>query len=300
MALVNEGRSGPLRRPGSSRPGATAVLTSDGGFSGLDVTGLHWEYGRTLIDLTMPLPSEDETAKLWYVAAAAFMANRSLLADLMPHLDKGRKLFPADPDILFVSGCYYEAVSSPRVRPLLESKDLPPGVRIAAPSARESWRQAEYYFRGAIEGRPDFAAARVRRAHALHMLGRHDEAVRELREAVKLTSDPALLYYAAIFAGAAQEALGDMASARESYERAAAGFPNAQSPYVALSRIARDRGDRAAAQAAIARVFARETRAEADDPWWTYHLWFVRNADDLNMQLRQPLMPGGATSGPGQ
>ncbi len=267
------------------------MLSADGGFNGLDVTGQHWEYGRALVDLTMPLPSEDETAKLWYVAAAAFMANRSLLADLSPHLEKGRKLFPADPDILFVSGCYFEAMSSPRVRPLIESMELPKGIEIAAPSARESWRQAEYYFRRATERRPDFAAARVRRARSLQMLGRHDEALGELRGAVPLTTDPALLYYAAIFEGATHEALGNMTAARESYERAATGFPNAQSPLVALSRIARDRGDRAGAQAAMARVFARETRAEEDDPWWIYHLWFVRNADELNRQLRQSLVP---------
>ena len=99
MVLIDEGKSEPLRRSPSHSFGATAVLSADGGFTGLDVTGQHWEYGRALIDLTMPLPSEDETAKLWYVAAAAFMANRLLLAELSPHLEKARKLFPADPDI---------------------------------------------------------------------------------------------------------------------------------------------------------------------------------------------------------
>jgi hypothetical protein len=292
MALVGEGKPGPYRRPGSSRFRSTAVLTSDGGFNGVEVMGLHWEYGRALIDYTLPLPSEDETARRWYVAAAAFMVNRALLADLTPHLERARKLFPSDPDVLFLSGCYFEAVSSPRVLPLYESPDLPSGIRIAAPSARESWRQAEHYFRRAAEARPGFAAARVRRARSLHLLGRNDEALGELREAVTRTDDPKLLYFAAIFEGAAQEALGDMTAASASYERAATLFPNAQAPYIALSRIARDRGDRAAAQTAMARGFARETRAETDDPWWTYHLWFVGNAGDLFTELRQPFMPG--------
>jgi tetratricopeptide (TPR) repeat protein len=298
MVLADvEGRSGSPRPWTSHRFGPTAVLSADGGFTGVDVTDLHWEYGRTLIDLTAPLPSEDETAKLWYVAAAAFMINRSLLADLAPHLEKGRKLFPADPDLLFLSGCYFEALSSPRVRPVIESTDLPIGVQIAAPSARESWRQAEYYFRRAAESRHDFAAARVRRARSLQVLGRHDESLSELRGAIPLITDPVLTYYAAIFEGAAHEALGNMTAARESYERAAREFPNAQSPFVALSRIARDRGDRAGAQAAMARVFARENRGERDDPWWTYHLWFVRNGDDFFVQLRQSLGPGDAKPG---
>jgi tetratricopeptide (TPR) repeat protein len=294
MSLAPEGQQGPSRRPRHHGLGVTAVLSGDGGFNGIDATGPHWVYGRALIDLTSPLPSEDATARLWYVAAAAFMANRSLYADLMPHLAKARSLFPTDPDVLFASGCYYEAVSSPRIRSVIESGDLPKGIQIPVPTARDSWGRAEQFFRRAVEGRPDFGAARIRRGRALYLLGRHDEAVRELREAVARPADPVLVYYAAIFEGAAQEALGSVAAARESYERAAAGFPDASAPHLALSRIARDRGDRAAAQAAMTRVFARATRSVMEDPWWTYYFVVVHNADDLNRQLREPFMRRGS------
>jgi tetratricopeptide (TPR) repeat protein len=198
--------------------------------------------------------------------------------------------------MLFASGCYFEAMGSPRVRPLVDSPLLPTGVHVSAPSARESWRRAEEYFRRAIEIDPSFAPARVRRARVLDMLGRYEEAVREVREAVTRTTDPALLYYAAMFDGAAREGLGDAAAARASYERAAATFPHAQSPYLALSHLARERGDRVAALAAMQQVFSGRARTETDEPLWAYYSWFIRNAEDLFVQLRQPFGPSGADS----
>ena len=297
MVLADDITARPLREPRPSRFNGMAVLSTDGGFDGLDVTERHWEFGRTLLDLTLPQPSEDRTARLWYVTAAAILANRSLLADQSFHLRRANAIFPNDPDLLFANGCYYETLASPRVRPVIDSTIMPPHDRITAPSSGASWRLAEDFFRRASEARPDFAAARIRRGRTLDMLGRHVDAIRELRAGATHTADPALLYYAALFEGAAQESLGNVTMARESYERAAAGFPNAQSPQLALSRIARDRGDRATALAAAQRVFTREVQSEMDDPWWTYHLWFVRNLDELLAELRQPFMPAAAATG---
>jgi tetratricopeptide (TPR) repeat protein len=278
-----------------SRSRPTAILTTDGGYSGVEATEVHWGFGRMLIDLTAPRVDDDPWALQWYVASSAFMTNRSLLADLTPHLDKARKLFPTDPDILFASGCYFETISSPRVRPILDSTMLPFGMHINAPSERESLRTAEDYFRRAVEARPDFAAARLRRGRALDRLGRHAEAVQELRRAVSLTAEPAMQYLAVLFEGAAQEALGDASAAQALYEQAARQFPNAQSPYLTLSRLARDRGDRTAAQAAAERVFTRDATDEMHDPWWTYHLFIIRNVPAMMQALQRPFTETGAT-----
>ena len=94
------------------------------------VTEVHWEFGRTLIDLTIPQPSEDRTARLWYVTTAAFLANRSLLADQASHLRSGEAIFPSDPDLLFANGCYYETLASPRIRPVIDSTVMPTGVTV--------------------------------------------------------------------------------------------------------------------------------------------------------------------------
>ena len=294
--LVQSGVAVDLPRPPAAARGrSTVILTHDGGYTGMAGIGVHWELGRTLLDLTQPRADEDPWVLRWYVASSSFMLNRSLLADLSPHLEKARKLFSSDADILYASGCYFESMASPRVRPVIDSKSLPPGLRIDAPSTRESWRIAEGYFRRAVEARLGFGWARIRRARMLDRLGRHDEAIRELHNVTSTAEEPAMLYLAALFEGAAQEAVGNASAARERYEAAARRFPNSQAAYLALSRLARDRGDRAAARAAAERVFRRQTTGEMDDPWWTYDFLFVRTADEQLSDVRKPFEKRTAT-----
>jgi tetratricopeptide (TPR) repeat protein len=296
-AAMLAANSGPLnggRTVGSARPRQRAILTTDGGYSGVDVVSEHWDWGRQLIDLTMPQPNEDRWALLWYVASSSFMANRSLLADLQPHLAQARKLFPTDPDILFASGCYFDMIASPRVRPMLEAQALPFGLHVDAPSERESLRTAEDYFRRAADARPAFVAARVRRGRALAGLGRYDDALRELRAVGALDLDPATKYLVTLFEAEAQEAMGSLPAAQALYEEAARQFPQAQSPYLALSRLARDRGDRAAALAAAEHVFTRRTGDELADPWWTYYLFVIRDASAQLHALQQTYVTAAA------
>src|SRR5207247_8011220 len=104
-----------------------------------------------------------------------------------------------------------------------------------------------------------------------------------------LPDDP-LRYYGELFLGAEEEALGHFDAARDGFERAAALFPSAQSPLIALSELAKRRGDRAGALAAIDRLFKLPPAGhdERDDPWWSYHTAQARNADQLLDALRRP------------
>ena len=76
-----------------------------------------------------------------------------------------------------------------------------------------------------------------------------------------------------MFLGSAEEALGNLDAAEQLYARASALYPNAQSPHVAHSALARRRGDRAGAAAAMERVFElAAAHPGGDDPWWTYDI----------------------------
>ncbi len=78
------------------------------------------------------------------------------------------------------------------------------------------------------------------------------------------------------------EALGNGAEARQSYERAAALSPTAQSPLLGLSRVADQAGDRPAARDAIARVLKLPVYdQERADPWWVYEIVQARGVDGL-------------------
>jgi hypothetical protein len=76
-----------------------------------------------------------------------------------------------------------------------------------------------------------------------------------------------------MFLGAAYEALGRYDSAKDSYGRAAALYPGAPSPRLALSQLALRGHDRAQALTAVL-VALRPAAHPGDsaDPWWRYHV----------------------------
>ena len=96
---------------------------------------------------------------------------------------------------------------------------------------------------------------------------------------------------AELFLGAEEAALGNRDAARGVRSRREL-FPQAQSPLLALSEIARRSGDRNGALRAIDRLFALsgEGRDEHDDPWWWYYTTQARDAGDLLDALYQPFL----------
>jgi tetratricopeptide (TPR) repeat protein len=85
-----------------------------------------------------------------------------------------------------------------------------------------------------------------------------------------------LQYYASLFLGFAEAAVGRHDAAVKAFEQAASLFPNAQAPLLAASELAMRRGDRAAASAALERLLALSPHTR-DDPWWTYNVEYGRH-----------------------
>jgi hypothetical protein len=97
-----------------------------------------------------------------------------------------------------------------------------------------------------------------------------------------------LQFYVQLFLGREFEALGNGAEARQSYERAAALAPAAQSPLFGLSRLADQAGDRAGARELIARVFMLPADdVDRADPWWVYEIVQARGVDGLLADLQE-------------
>ena len=132
-------------------------------------------------------------------------------------------------------------------------------------------RDAESMFRRALAQAPEHFEARLRLGRVLLMRGRARDAAEELRRANAAAPDELMKYYAAMFLGGAEEALGNFDAADDLYSRASTLYPNAQSPHVARSSLARRRGDLAGALAGIERVFELAAHyPDGDDPWWDY------------------------------
>ena len=272
------------------------MTISDGREIGLYQSAVHWEIARMLLDFVVSkggsraAPERDGMVRQWYRATAAWMQLREDHDRL--HLDRARALFPADSDILFLSACQREVFAGAAIQTAVRSAVLPTGVTLNVGSDRAELREAEALFRRALEIKPDHAEARVRYGRVLGLMGKYPESALELRRAVADLTDQQMLYYAGLFLGAAEEALGNRDAARVSFEQAAALFPRAQSPLLALSQLARRHGDRGGALRAIDRLFALpdEDRSEHDDPWWWYYMAQARDADDLLEAMRQPYL----------
>jgi tetratricopeptide (TPR) repeat protein len=268
---------------------------SDGRELALRTTAVHWEIARMLLDFVIPAgldraaPERDAMVLAWYRSTAAWMQLHEDHNEM--HLTRGRRIFPDDPDLLFLAACQKETFAGAAIQAAVGSADLPAGVTVGVNSVQAELREAERLFRRTLEVKPSYIEARLRYGRVLGGLGKHAEAVVELRRAAAELTEPELSYHAHQFLGAEEEAIGNREAAQAAYEHAAVLFPHAQSPLLALSQLARRYGDRAGALHAANRLFAlRDDDFDRDDPWWTYYLVQARDADDLLVALHQPYL----------
>jgi tetratricopeptide (TPR) repeat protein len=257
----------------------------DGRPIGIDTEANHWDMGRRLLERvryrdrrggTARGPGADDTVRLWYIATCAHLIS---MGDLDPaHFVRAAELFPKSPDVLFLRAALHETMASARRQAALRKADVPAGVTFAMGSRGDELLLAERFYERALEIAPGFEEARIRYARVLGERSHHEEAVRELEE-VAGVQGRLLQYYAALFLGGELEALGKDDDAVRAYERAAGLSPTAQSPRLALSRLAVSR-DRGAAREALLTLAEQEPQGEArDDEWWVYDISAGRAAD---------------------
>ena len=276
----------PTSSTGQGCRATDAVTASDGLIVGSGCEGIHWTFARALLDNLTPSPSRSAIARLWSHATTAWMLESRDYTDAAPHVEHIQRWFPTDADVLFEHGYYHESLAAPVVQAVTR------GLSLNFPSARGQLTEAAELFRRALVSNPDLAEARVRRGRVLHVLGQDQEASDELRRAQAGLHNVQLRYFAELFLGDAHEALGQYASARDCYGRAAALFPGAQSPRLALSLLARRTGDRIAALHELETILARPPDEWAyADPWWTYRVWQLRPARDLLAELGTSFLP---------
>ena len=275
-------------RGSSNAPQRSSVVVADGRERGIRSAGLHWDFGRTLLDSVTPDPSRDEMARLWYQATAAWQMLHHEFTEAVPHLTRARQIFQTDALIFLISGSLYENFASPRIQEFIRTTFLPTGVVIDVPSERANLRRASAFYRRAAELDPELTEARIRLGRVLGLQGRHEEAIGELQR-VDAAGDGALLqYYAALFLGAEEEVLGRADRAGDAFRTASALYPQAQSPYLALSRLAWRTGDRAGALGAIQPVLTFSANEDArEDPWWQYYDGTSRDAEALLNRLHR-------------
>jgi len=251
---------------------------------------VHWEFGRVLLD-AIRQPGRDPFVRSWYRATLAYKLAIDHLDS--PHFEHAVEVLPNDPVIRFQMGCLLEGFAEPRAQIVAQTLRLPAGKELFIKPAADELRAAEGHFRRAVAIDPTYAEGRLHLGRTLGRLGRHKDAATELRAAAADVDEPLLTYYAHLFLGAEEEALGQFAAARAAYENAAGRYPLAQAPVLALSQLAHRLGDRAAARNTLRPVLElSRAKAEDSDPWWTFRRAAGRRANLLREAMYRSLMDG--------
>jgi tetratricopeptide (TPR) repeat protein len=250
-----------------------AVYTvKDGRWQGVIYSSIHWQLGRSLLDAVAPEPAAVPAVRTWYRETSGDLVRLRSLVEAQQHLARALQIFPKDGLLLFYRGAVHERYSSAQLQAGSASLDGANRGVSTIGNARAELTRAERFFRDALTYDPEHVEARLRHGSVLSELGRHDDAIGELKRVIEAGSAPDLMYFAHLFLARSYEALGRNDDAVLSLDEAAALYPNAQTPRLAMSHIARRMGNRAGARMQL-ELLARLPDAEQrrEDPWWNYY-----------------------------
>jgi tetratricopeptide (TPR) repeat protein len=261
----------------------------DGDYRGMYYGVVHWDFGRLLLRGVEPDVSHDAIARHWFRAGAAYLLHEGNFAEAKPHVDHALQLFPDDPWFLYSAGCLQAAMASPPAQEFVKLTRLPGKLQMESEPRSVHLGRAERFLRRAIEVAPDMVEARVRLAHVRLERGDADEAARVLEDALREPRDETVAYFGHLFLGHAYRALGRIEPARVAFAGAAALFPRAQSPKLALSELDR-RVSRTASRTALEPLFALDGARPDDDPWWVYYEGEGRDTQALFADLDRMIL----------
>jgi tetratricopeptide (TPR) repeat protein len=234
----------------------------------------HWEYACRLQVIGARLQSKD-TAKQWYVATIALLQSKRLVFYAGRNIQKALDQFPEDEQILFLAGALHETWASP----LMQNSQMPLKATNNFGTSEKELKTARQFFEKAVAFNPKFVEARLHLGRVLGLLGKHQESVSELKTALAAIKDDQLLYYTLLSLGRELKMTGHFDEAANSFEQAAIIYPKAQSPLLALSRLAYSHNDFEKAQEYMQRIFAlKYDNSTGNDPWWSYSISHVRDA----------------------
>lgn len=280
-----------LRRRGNTAAESSFFVVNDGRGGGVRHESAHWQIGRAVLDGITPSPTGDPGALLWYRAVSSYLLHEGHLGEARAHLDTARRMFSNDPFFLLDSAYLHQDFSSISLQ--AAAQDLrAAGANPAVESRRLELERAERFFRQTLAVDPGQTDARVRLGHTLGEMGRHDEAAIELRRAIDARLNGPQLYFAELFFGHEEQALGRPDAAKRHYENAAELYPKAQSPWLALSQLARQSGDRLGALRALKGITALPSEERYRwDPWWGYYNFHQDDSDRLLDDMRKLARP---------
>jgi tetratricopeptide (TPR) repeat protein len=208
----------------------------------------------------------------WVVLVTLGYHSRSVMAGLQQFIFSALYRYPKDPTLELCLGVYYEriaryAVVDETMAGEIYSWELVQSSRRALGKALEAYAEAARA--------PDLAAeAHLRTGRIRAELEDLKRARQELEPLAASGEPPFVKYLALLLLGKADEHDKNPKAAIAKYQAALALFPTSQAPFIALSRLADERGDVPGARDWLEKSFALST-THRGDPWWLYSVPFV-------------------------
>jgi hypothetical protein len=229
----------------------------------------HWRATRIFAGMIEKKDARFADLVLWSRASLAWLI--AVQQWNAAHVRHAVDRYGDDADVRFLAGALHEMLAGARTQALVQGGGLPVNFEPRVGSRDAELADAGALFTRAIDLNPRHAEARLHYGRVLTLTGRAAAAVSELRRAAGEAQEPEQRYFAHMFLGAALEAVGPTAAAGDAYRAAAALFPQAQAPRLALSHLAYSTGQRGEAAAAIEPLLALPAGDDDRlDPWWAY------------------------------
>lgn len=248
----------------------------------------HLNWARELLRLLDRQPLDQSFRHDWCVAVIAHLHGQLRFVEVDDYLRDATRAFPDDAAVLFAWGLLREAQTSRRLAAVVAS--LPGRTEISLgrfPERGRAQREAEQYYRRALDRDATMLEAGVRLGRVLDGLDRPDAALQMLARVRAQSGDPRLVYLAWLFSGQILHRRGRLPEAIEAFRSAAALYPQCQAATVAQSYAIREAGNHEEAVRLVRLALSHGTSEECLDPWWLYDFGNGPQADALFDALRQ-------------
>jgi hypothetical protein len=263
------------------RAGTGSFVLEDGSSAGRRQTSPHWSVAMQIAVMlatwrdpdgppdARPDPETRRIALSWFHTVNALFLHWA--EGTLRYVDTGLLNYPDDAALHLYRGTVHQMYANGRVQQFLSRSAEGRGVAGAPQAASVELARAEADLRRALELDPTLAEARIRLAHVAGELGRPDEAVALVREALRVTLPPFFQTYAALILGRNLTRAGRLDEARTAFDRAATLAPHAQAPRVGRSQVALAAGRPAEALSALTEVLGPERSVETDTEEWAIY-----------------------------
>ncbi len=212
----------------------------------------HEQMAEGLIVLIKDEAAQRRLQKQWFLAVGYYYHFLNRYQEAFSVFARANGDFPDDVELLLAAGAAHEAAGW-------------------LGGTHGHYKEAEEYFRKALENSPESVEAHLRLAHVLKHRNETKDSLRYLEWTLSHAGEPSVKLVAHLVRGDIQRSQKDLESAAQSYRSAVAMDPHCQVAATALSNTLQELGDNNQSHEVMIRYLSGlDGSGESRDGWWRY------------------------------